>query len=383
MSLHQTIRSWVRFLYFLGQNLITLTGAVLTTSSAVTLIAFWFYDFLLPGPPHPYIGILLFLILPGIFVLGLLLIPVGMLLRRSALRTRGELLDIYPAINLREPMVRRGVFLFGAATFVNVLIFGTASYRGVAYMDSTQFCGQTCHTVMTPEFTAYQNSPHSRVECVACHIGPGASWFVRSKLSGVRQVFAVAFNTYPRPIPPPVRNLRPSRETCEACHWPQVYGGDRLKIIPKYAEDEANTATKTVLLLHIGGGKGTQGIHGVHVGPGVRIRYTYSDEKRQTIPWVEYREAGGKTTAYTASGAKGPMPGNLIVREMDCIDCHNRPTHAYELPEPAIDNALAAGSISPALPFAKKTSLSILKAGYHSRADAESRIPAAFERFYR
>jgi len=253
----------------------------------------------------------------------------------------------------------------------------------VNYMDSVGFCGQTCHEVMQPEFTAYQNSPHSRVECVSCHIGPGASWFVRSKLSGVRQVFAVAFNTYDRPIPAPVRNLRPSRETCEACHWPQVYGGDRLKIIPKYADDEANTATKTVLLLHIGGGNRTQGIHGVHVGPGVRIRYAYSDEKHQTIPWVEYREANGKTTAYTANGSKGPKPGNLPVREMDCIDCHNRPTHAYEMPESAVDSALSGGSISTALPFAKKTSLSILKAGYHSRADAESHIPAAFEGFYR
>jgi formate-dependent nitrite reductase cytochrome c552 subunit len=137
-----------------------------------------------------------------------------------------------------------------------------------------------------------------------------------------------------------------------------------------------------VLLLHIGGGNGKQGIHGVHMGPGVRIRYAHSDEKRQMIPWVEYREASGKTTAYKASGAKGPIPGNLPVREMDCIDCHNRPTHAYELPEPAVNNALAAGSISPTLPFAKKASLSILKAGYHSRTEAESRILAAFEGFY-
>src|SRR5579864_2937658 len=100
MTIRETIRSWVRFLYFLGQNPLTFVGAVLTTSGAATLIAFWFYDFLLPGPPHPYIGILLFLILPGVFVLGLLLIPVGILLRRRTLKARGELLDIYPAINL-------------------------------------------------------------------------------------------------------------------------------------------------------------------------------------------------------------------------------------------------------------------------------------------
>ena len=54
---------------------------VLTTSSAITLIGFWMYDFMLPRPP-PYVGILLFLILPGVFVLGLILIPVG---RRACL----------------------------------------------------------------------------------------------------------------------------------------------------------------------------------------------------------------------------------------------------------------------------------------------------------
>lgn len=209
MTLRETFRSWLRLLYFLGQNPITLTGAVLTTSGAITLVAFWFYDFFLTGPPHPYIGILLFLILPGVFVFGLVLIPIGILLRRRGLKARGELLDIYPEINLRQPVVRHGLFLVGGLTFLNVLIFGTASYRGVAYMDSTQFCGQTCHTVMIPEFTAYQGSPHAHVNCVECHIGPGAGWFVRSKLSGVRQVFAVTFHTYSRPIHAPVKFCAP------------------------------------------------------------------------------------------------------------------------------------------------------------------------------
>jgi hypothetical protein len=210
MSFRETIRSWARLLYFLGQNPITLTGTVLTASGAVTMVAFWMYDFILPGPPHPYIGILIFLILPGIFVVGLILIPIGIAVRRRALRQRGELLDIYPAIDLRRPLIRHFFLAVGIATFVNILIFGTASYRAVNYMDTTQFCGQTCHTVMEPEFTAYQGSPHAHVNCVECHIGPGAGWFVRSKLSGTRQVFAVTFHTYSRPIPAPVKYLRPT-----------------------------------------------------------------------------------------------------------------------------------------------------------------------------
>src|SRR6185436_17478955 len=212
------------------------------------------------------------------------------------------------------------------------------------YMDSSSFCGLTCHTVMEPEYTAFQNSPHSRLECVHCHIGSGASWFVRSKLSGVGQVVAVTLNNYPRPIPTPVHNLRPARETCETCHWPQKYGEDRLRIFPKYAEDEANTLTKTVMLVKIGGGNHGVGIHGTHLGPGIRIRYGHTDEARQTIPWVEISDTNtGLKTTYTAPGAK-PDGSGTTLREMDCMDCHNRPSHAYQLPERAVDDALYNGA---------------------------------------
>ena len=213
-------------MYYLGQNIVSFIGVVLTTSSAITLITFWIYDFLLPGPSHPYVGILLFLILPGVFILGLLLIPLGILLRRQKLRAAGELPSEYPAIDLKLPMVRNGLLFVVVTSALNVLIFTYASYKGVAYMDSTAFCGQTYHSVMAPEFSVYQNSPHARVECVYCHIGPGAGWFVRSKLSGLRQVYAVTFKTYSTPIPTPVKYLRPARDTCERCHWPQRFSGD-------------------------------------------------------------------------------------------------------------------------------------------------------------
>src|SRR5277367_5311263 len=248
MSFRESLRGWLQPIYFLGQNPITLVGAVITTSTALTTIGFWFYDIFLPGPPHPYVGLLVFLILPGIFIFGLVLIPIGVWIRRRKLRAAGELPSTFPAIDLKLPVVRRTLEYVAAATVLNLLIVATASYRGVEYMDSTNFCGKTCHTVMQPEYTAYQNSPHSRVECVKCHIGPGAGWFVKSKLSGVGQVVAVTLHNYPTPIPTPVHNLRPARETCEQCHWPQKYGEDRLKVIPKYASDEANTASKTVLL---------------------------------------------------------------------------------------------------------------------------------------
>jgi len=213
MEPETTLQGLARLLYEWTDNTISLIGVILTTSSAVTLIAFWVYDFMLAGPPHPYVGILLFLILPALFLLGLILIPIGVLLHRRKLRDTGGLPEILPSVSLGSSRFRNILLLVGFLTSVNILIFTFASYKGVSYMDTTTFCGKTCHTVMAPEFSAYQNSPHSRVDCVECHIGPGAGWFLRSKLSGLRQVFAVTLHTYSRPIPSPVEHLRPARDT--------------------------------------------------------------------------------------------------------------------------------------------------------------------------
>ena len=386
MSLRETIQGWARLLYFLGQNPVSLTGAVLTTSSAATLIAFWFYDILLPGPPHPYIGILLFLILPGIFLLGLILMPVGILWRRRRLSAKSKLPGEYPAISLREPMVRQALLFVGLATFLNIIIFGTASYRGVAYMDSTQFCGKTCHTVMQPEFAAYQDSPHAHVNCVECHIGPGAGWFVRSKLSGLRQVYAVTFNTYSKPIHAPVKYLRPARETCEQCHWPQRFTGDKFVVKTTYKDDETNTAQTTVMLLKVGGRtwQGSVGIHGRHLDDGARIRYISIDDQRQVIPVVYYTDDKGKTIEYVSTdiqATKQKLDAGEH-RSMDCVDCHNRPTHAFELPENAVNKQMAAGFVSPDLPFIRKKAVELLKADYPDRETAHQRIVDGLKSFY-
>jgi hypothetical protein len=197
----------------------------------------------------------------------------------------------------------------------------------------------------------------------------------------MRQVFAVMFHTYETPIPTPVHNLRPARETCESCHWPQKYAEDQVRIIDKFADDENNSLTKTVLLMKIGGGNKGIGIHGTHLGPGVHIRYGHSDPKRQTIPWIEYSGPAGKTV-YQAAGAPADGKG-LSIREMDCIDCHNRPAHSYKLPERAVDEAMFAGDLSASLPFARKKSVEILKKNYASRDAAAVGIPAALTAFYR
>ncbi len=370
-------RGWLSPFVYLSNNWISLAGVVIVT----TAVVFWL--FLLPTTlkgeaSSPYIGILVFLGLPAPFFAGLIMVPLGIWLKRRREGFSGIYPPDFPPLTWHNSELRKLVYFAAATTVVNLAIASQISYGAVNYMDSVTFCGQTCHTVMQPEFTAYQNSPHSRVECVKCHIGPGAGWFVKSKLSGVGQVFAVTFHTYPEPIPTPVHNLRPARETCEQCHWPQKYGEDRLKVISKYADDETNSLTKTVLLMRIGGGNDGIGIHGTHLGPGVVITY-HSDEARQTIPWVKY-QVKGKTTVYATSDDKTEPPDTP--RTMDCMDCHNRPSHSYDLPDRAVDKSMHDGLISAALPFAKKKAVEILKVNYLSRDEAAQKIPAAFARYY-
>src|SRR6266536_1914203 len=333
------VKDWLRPAVYLGQNPISMIGAVLTTSAAITMLGFWGFELVHAGPARPYAGIVFFFILPGIFVLGLFLMPAGGLLRRYQLKQQGKLPHVYPTIDLRQPILQRSLALVVVMTFVNVALMGTASYKAVEHMDSVEFCGQTCHSVMAPEYTAYLNSPHSRVACVDCHIGSGAPWFVRAKISGVRQLFAVSLKTYSRPIPSPVHNLRPSRDTCEHCHWPERFTGDKFLVKTKYADDEQNTPSTTVLLVKIGGRttQGLVGIHGRHLAAAERIEYVSTDGRRQVIPRVTYTQDDGKKVEYVSDEVK-PTADQLARaerRKMDCVDCHNRPTHAFEMPDRA------------------------------------------------
>jgi len=369
---------------YLSANRISRVGVVLTTTSGITLLltyAFQLYGY----QPNPYTGILIFLILPVVFVAGLVLIPFGIYRRFRKERRLGRLPLTYPTVDFSQRELRRTALFIAVMTAINVPIFVFASYRGTVYMDSVQFCGETCHQVMTPEYTAYKRSPHARVACVECHIGPGAPWFVRSKLSGSYQVLAVTFNLYPRPIPTPVRNLRPARETCEECHWPEKFSGDKFVVKTKSGDDEKNSPVKTVLLLHIGGrtlSNSLVGIHGRHLDV---VTYVAADEKRQTIPWVSYRKEDGSVTEFVSTEAP-PKPEQLARGErrlMDCMDCHNRPTHTFDMPEGAVNRAMAAGRISPSLPFVHKVAGELLRRPYPSKLAAQTELPEALRQYYR
>ena len=388
MSLGERVRDLTRLVVQQGNNWITLAGAGLTTSSAFVLIWFWFMELTSPRPIHPYAGIILFLVLPGIFLVGLVLIPVGILRLRRQRRLAGAPILPLQAVDFKQPGVRRLITVVGVLTFINVSIMGTAGLKGVEYMDSNRFCGLTCHTVMSPEYTAFLDSPHSRVGCAQCHIGHGAPALVRAKLSGTRQLFAVAFGTFSRPIPSPVEHLRPARETCEQCHWPQKFTGEKLLIRTKFAEDETNTPSTSVLLLKIGGHtpNGTTGIHGRHLDAGERISYLSTDPRRQDIPKVTYRDDQGNLVDYVTEDFKKLTPEQLAkasTRKMDCLDCHNRPTHAFELPDRAVDKALSNGRMSAELPFIKKKAVELLKLDYADQKVAAAKIPVAVAEYYR
>jgi nitrate/TMAO reductase-like tetraheme cytochrome c subunit len=376
-----TLARWTRPLFFLGHNPLTLVGAVVTTSAAVTMVGFWIVEATSGAPVHPYAGIVLFLVLPAIFLLGLVMIPAGVWWRRRALRRRGDLPKTYPRVHLGNVVLRRTAAWVGGASLLNVVLLAIASYRGVHYMDSTQFCGLACHSVMAPQYAAFVDSPHARVGCVQCHIGPGASWFVRSKLSGARQLWAVNAGSYSRPIPSPVHELRPARETCEQCHWPRKFHGDKLVVKTKFEPDEANTRSVTVLMLRVGGQSGFRGvgIHGRHLGDHTRIEYL-STPRRDRIARVFLTDDTGRRVEYATEDA-GTQDG-LERRAMDCMDCHNRPTHAFDLPERAVDRALAEGRISAGLPFVRREAVRLLRAPYPDRETAAAAIVSGLEAFY-
>jgi len=359
-----TERRWLGALVTLfGRNWITLSGAALAAASGLFIVGFLILA-LFQLTDSPYLGIMALLILPAVFVGGLLLIPIGVYWDHWRRHRRGEASaepsgGLFPVINLNNAHTRRVAVIVIVLTGINLLIISTVTYHGVKFMDSPTFCGRVCHTVMKPEYTAYTGSPHSRVKCVECHIGPGAPWFVKAKLSGLGQVLAVTFNTYSRPIPTPVENLRPSQDTCEHCHWPEKFTGDRIKVITKFQEDEANTPSKSVLLMHIGGGASEHhGIHSWHINPRIKTTYIPADEKRQEIAWVRVQKEDGTVEEFKKPDVETPAGE---VRVMDCIDCHNRPTHVFQTPDEAVDEALAKGRIDTAIPYIKKVATEALK----------------------
>ena len=251
-------------------------------------------------------------------------------------------------------------------------------------METTKFCGTTCHNVMQPEATTHARSAHAGVRCVACHIGPGGAWFVRAKMSGTRQVFETALGGYPRPIPAPVHDLRSANETCTECHQPARDAGDRRVAIRHRSDDEKNSAQETVLMMHVGGRRGdvSSGIHW-HADPAITIRYR-SDPSRTIIDKVQLTAADGQVTTFTAKTPQTPPAGagEPEWRTMDCVDCHNRAAHPSPSAEAEVDAAIDAGTIDAALPYVRRESVRLLKETKGDTDEARRDLAAGLRAFY-
>ena len=364
-------------------NIVSLIGTLMMVLSLLFILALLVMQ-AMGFEGGAYLGIITFVVLPVIFLTGVAIVPLGLWLqkRRDAkAAAEGRPVGHLPTIDLNKESTR-GVLLGFAALAVPVIAIGAGlTYKAVHYMDSTEFCGTACHNVMQPEYTAYQRSPHARVGCAGCHIGPGAEWFVKAKISGSWQLIAVMFDLYPRPIETPVHSLRPSNGTCEQCHWPTKFVGERLKVRTHYQDDEANTEVKTALMVKVGGKEGgrSQGIHW-HVDPDHSIRYL-SDRSREKIYDIELTDAAEGTTKIFKT--EEPAPADAEWRTMDCVDCHNRPSHIYRSPESEVDLALLEGRIDRSLPFIKREGVRILtEKEYASHEEAREGIAAAVNAFY-
>lgn len=371
----------------LTSNFISFAGllifAVCLVLVVFVLVADWIgFEF------NPYIGVVAFLILPMVATFGIILIPVGKAWERKRAAARGTAAGLIKVeIDLDKSSTRRRILMLTVTAALVLSFMAATAYESLMFMDTTTFCGEVCHSVMMPELTSYRRSPHARVRCVDCHIGEGADWFVRSKLSGTRQVFAVMLETYDRPIPTPVENLRPARETCEHCHWPEKFHGSKLVVNTHYTPDETNTPLKNVLLMKTGGGLpggAAEGIHW-HTSFSHRVEYVAIDHQRDTIPYVRLVRSDSSEVEYIADDSPYSLEELRAMprRTMDCMDCHNRPSHIFEVPEVAVDQAMTAGEIAADLPYIKRESVRLLTEPYPTREEAETRIKAGLTEFYR
>jgi len=367
------------------RNWLSAAGFVIALGSLFAFLLLFAID-LFAHHGNPYMGILAYVVAPGFLFLGTFLIFLGKWIeRRHARKPEAAGRPHALTIDLSRRRDRRALGGFVAGAILFLLLTAIGSNRTYHYTESVQFCGQACHTPMKPEFTTYQHSPHARVECTECHVGPGATWYVKSKINGVRQLYCALTKTYDRPIKTPVHNLRPAQDTCENCHWPQRSVGNLDRTYQHFLADETNTPFAVRLILKVGGGDPSQGpVGGIHwhMNLGNKVEYLHTDARRQTIPWVRFTDTNGVVTEYRTADFKDE-PGKFNIRRMDCIDCHNRPAHHYRSPNEAVDLAMAAGRIPPALPWAKSNAVAFLTQSYASEPEALEKIAAGLKAAYR
>jgi nitrate/TMAO reductase-like tetraheme cytochrome c subunit len=333
-------------------------------------------------------GIITFIILPIFLVIGVFTVIFGIVRERNRIEKGLERAQKFPILNLNDPKQRRLIFIFSVGAILFLFFSAFGSFKAFEYTETDEFCGLLCHSVMEPEYTAYLTSPHSRVGCVNCHIGSGAAWFVRAKISGSYQVYSVLFNKYSKPIPTPVKELRPAEGTCERCHSPEHFFSEIKYEANYYLYDEENTKSSLSMLLKIGGGNSelgrTEGIHW-HMNVSNKMEYIHTDEGRAEIPWVKVTSKDGSEKIFRDIDSdfdeNNYDPKNL--RVMDCIDCHNRPSHIYYPADKSVNLSLSLGRIDESLPYIKSVAVEALENTYSSKEAGIDSISIAVNDFYK
>jgi nitrate/TMAO reductase-like tetraheme cytochrome c subunit len=368
----------------LFRNWVSLAGLVLMASSIFAFLLLFFLDAVVYSS-NPYVGILTFLVAPAFMAAGIAIFFFGAWRwRRRQAKANGSAPSLNINVDLSRPHDRRLLAFFVPASVGFLLLTAMGSYHTYHFTESVEFCGEACHTVMQPELVSYRHSPHARVACAECHIGKGAEWYVRSKLSGTYQVYATLAHKYPTPIPTPVKNLRPAQETCEQCHWPKKFVGNLDRTLSYYLPDQSNTLYSIRLLLKVGGDDPTHGpVGGIHWHMNVanKIEYIATDEARQKIPWVRMTDAQGVVTEFRSTGFTNDV-SQVATRTMDCMDCHNRPAHKFQAPESAVNLAMSLGRIDPGLPYIKTNAEGVLCRTYKDEATALQTIATTLANNY-
>jgi nitrate/TMAO reductase-like tetraheme cytochrome c subunit len=370
-------------------NWVSIIGTTIAVISLFMIVFLFVISMVFGEGSSSYMGLVMYIVLPVFLVIGLIIIPIGMIIKRRKDKKRKVVYEKkWPKIDLNEVSTRNATLIFGVGTLLFLLLSAVGSYEAFHYTESVEFCGTVCHKVMKPEYVAYQNSSHARVSCVECHVGSGADWYVRSKLSGLYQVYAVLAKVYPKPIPTPIRNLRPARETCEECHWPQKFYARQLVVEKHYLADEQNTEWDISLQMKTGptySALGLQeGIHW-HINPDVKVEYIATDSVRQNIPWVRFTNLKtGEVKVFEDEENKltEDQIASLELREMDCMDCHTRPSHDYEAPMRFINDAITAGKISKNIPEIKMKAMEILANDFPTTDSAMIYIETEINDYY-
>ncbi len=369
-------------------NWTSVIGGVIALASLfmlifLSLILFYF------DQGSSYLGLFIYIVIPGFLVIGLIIIPIGMMfkIRSDKKREQGHVIKA-PHIDLNNARHRNAFVIFIISTTVFLFLTAIGSYEAFHYSESVEFCGTLCHSVMEPEYVAYQNSAHERVACVECHVGTGANWYVKSKLSGLYQVYSVAFKKYPTPIPTPLENLRPARETCEKCHWPEKFYAKQLRVEKYFLTDEYNTEWDIILEVKT---SSTYSAHGIqegihwHINPDVKIDYIKNPDQNEIIPWVQYTNTKtNETIVYELEDEvlDSSQSARSHIRTMDCIDCHSRPSHKYKSPSNFIDLAFTAGRLPKDLPELKSIAMQVLHTTYPTKDTAMMLIANGISEFY-